>query len=65
MASTPGPAVDLIDHAAGIIAAEKRKPHTGPYHWAGALWQAGMLVPPGTATGELAPPTASTTPEAG
>lgn len=44
---TPGPNVDLIEHAAGIIVAEKKKPHTAPYHWAGALWEAGMLVPPG------------------
>jgi hypothetical protein len=39
-ASTPGPYVSLIEHAAGIIA---------PYQLAGALWEAGMLVPPGTA----------------
>lgn len=47
-AQQPGAAVDLIEHAARIIIAEKQKPHTGPYHWAGALWQAGMLVAPGT-----------------
>jgi hypothetical protein len=47
-ATTPGPAVDLIEHAAGIIVASKRQPHTAPYHWAGALWEAGMLVAPGT-----------------
>lgn len=44
----PGPAADLIDHAAGIIVKKMREPHTGPYHWAGALWEAGMLVAPGT-----------------
>lgn len=49
-ASTPEPAAELIDHAAGIIAAKKREPHTVPYHWAGALWEAGMLVAPGNAT---------------
>ena len=47
-ASTPGPAVDLIDHAAGIIVKKQKEPHTAPYHWAGALWEAGMLVAPGT-----------------
>ncbi len=46
-ASTPGPAVDLIEHAVGIIVKSKSQPHTAPYHWAGALWEAGMLVAPG------------------
>jgi hypothetical protein len=45
--TTPGPAADLIEHAARIIAAKKRKPYTAPYHWAGALWEEGMLVAPG------------------
>jgi hypothetical protein len=45
----PGPAVDLIEHAAGIIVAKMEEPHTAPYHWAGALWEAGMLVAPGAA----------------
>jgi hypothetical protein len=48
MNSTPGPAVDLIEHAAGIIVAKQKEPHTAPYHWAGALWEAGMLIAPGT-----------------
>jgi hypothetical protein len=46
-AAAPKPAVDLIEHAAGVIIAKQREPHTAPYHWAGALWEAGMLVPPG------------------
>lgn len=41
--------MDLIEHAAGIIVEKMREPHTAPYHWAGALWAAGMLVAPGTA----------------
>jgi len=45
--SSPGPAADLIEHAAGIIVAKKREPHTAPYHWAAALWEAGMLQAPG------------------
>lgn len=49
MPETPGPAVDLIEHAAGIIVAKMKEPHTAPYHWAGALWEAGILCPPGTA----------------
>lgn len=49
MASAPGPANDLIEHAAGIIVASRKQPHTAPAHWAGALWEAGMLVSPGTA----------------
>lgn len=49
-ATTPGPDVPMIEEAARIIRAKMREPHTGPYHWAGALWQAGMLVPAGTAT---------------
>lgn len=48
-APTPGPAADLIEHAARVILASKKQPHTAPYHWAGALYQAGMLVAPGTA----------------
>ena len=48
--TTPGPAVPLIERAADIVVAEMKKPHTAPYHWVGALWEAGMLVPPGTAT---------------
>lgn len=51
--ATPGPAADLIEHAAGIIVAKRREPHTAPAHWAGALWEAGMLVAPGTANPEL------------
>jgi hypothetical protein len=47
-ATTPGPAADLIEHAAGIIVASMKEPHTAPYHWAGALFEAGMLVAPGT-----------------
>lgn len=50
MIQAPGPAVDLIEHAAGIIAAAMKEPHTAPYHWAGALWEAGMLQPPGHGT---------------
>ncbi|MEU4558393.1 hypothetical protein AB0F72_08385 [Actinoplanes sp. NPDC023936] len=46
--SAPGPAADLIDHAAGIIVRKQKEPYTAPYHWAGALWEAGMLVAPGT-----------------
>lgn len=53
--SAPGPAVDLIEHAAGIIVAKMREPHTAPYHWAGALWEAGMLVAPGTAPADTGP----------
>lgn len=48
-ASTPETAVDLIEHAARVISAKMREPHAAPYHWAGALWEAGMLVGPGTA----------------
>lgn len=46
---TPGPAAELIDHAAGIIVEARKQPHTAPGHWAGALWKAGMLVAPGSA----------------
>lgn len=53
MPSTPGPAVDLIEYAAGVIVAKQREPHTAPYHWAGALYEAGMLVAPGTALTNL------------
>jgi hypothetical protein len=48
-AMTPGPAADLIEHAAGIIAAARKQPHSAPAHWAAALWEAGMLVAPGMA----------------
>lgn len=51
----PGPAADLIEHAAGIIAAKRREPHTGAYHWAGALWEAGMLHAPGSESTEAEP----------
>lgn len=51
--TAPGPAADLISYAAGIIVAKMREPHTAPYHWAGALWEAGMLVAPGTADAPL------------
>ncbi|HEV2929629.1 MAG TPA: hypothetical protein VGW74_13120 [Propionibacteriaceae bacterium] len=61
--STPGPAVDLIEHAAGIIVAKQREKYTAPYHWAGALWEAGMLVAPGTAP--KVQPSADTAAEAG
>ena len=50
--SAPGPAADLIEHAASIIVASRTMPHTAPGHWAGALWEAGMLVAPGTPTQE-------------
>lgn len=46
---TPGPAADLIEHAAGIIVESRKQPYTAPGHWAGALWEAGMLVAPGSA----------------
>jgi len=26
----------------------RKQPHTAPYHWAAALYEAGMLVSPGT-----------------
>ncbi|MBM0275340.1 hypothetical protein [Micromonospora tarensis] len=48
MAQTPGSAVDLIEHASGIIVAAMEQPHSAPYHWAGALWEAGMLHGPGS-----------------
>jgi hypothetical protein len=51
---TPGPASDLIDHAAKIIIEARKDPHTAPGHWAGALWQAGMLVGPGEGSDWLA-----------
>jgi len=44
----PGPAVGLIEHAARIIVETRKQPHTAPYHWAAALYEAGMLVSPGT-----------------
>lgn len=46
-ASTPGPAAPLIEQAAQIIVDSQDQPHTAPYHWAGALYEAGMLVSPG------------------
>lgn len=48
MPQTSGPAVDLIEHAAGVIVAKMDEPHTAPYHWADALWEAGMLHSPGS-----------------
>nr|WP_221374525.1 AAA family ATPase [Actinoplanes polyasparticus] len=60
-ASTPAPAVDLIEHAAGIIVKSKSQPYTAPYHWAGALWEAGMLVAPGTAAPVVNPGTLTVT----
>ncbi|MFJ1539314.1 hypothetical protein ACIODS_12295 [Micromonospora chalcea] len=45
---TPGPAVDLIEHAAGIIVKTMDHSRSAPYHWAGALWEAGMLHAPGS-----------------
>lgn len=54
-AMTPGPAVDLIEHAARIIIASRKQPYTAPAHWAGALWEAGMLVAPGSALQVAAP----------
>lgn len=59
MAQGPGPAVDLIEHAASIISASQQKPHTAPYHWAGALWDAGMLVAPGTPQADPGAPEAT------
>ena len=49
MVSTPGPASELIDHAAAVIIESRNQPYTAPGHWAGALYEAGMLVSPGTA----------------
>lgn len=60
--TTPGPAVPLIERAADIVVAEMRKPHTAPYHWVGALWEAGMLCAPGTATFLVDPPAARPAP---
>lgn len=50
-ASAPGDVrlVKLIEDAAGLIVEAQKRPHTAPYHWAGALYQAGMLVPAGEA----------------
>lgn len=47
--TAPGPAADLIEYAAKIIVAKRQESYTAPYHWAGALWESGMLVAPGTA----------------
>lgn len=52
-ATGPGPLVDLIEYAAGIIVASKQQPYTAPYHWAGALYEAGMLVAPGSEASAL------------
>lgn len=42
-AASPGPLADLLEHAADIIIASRKEPHTAPYHWAAALWKAGLL----------------------
>ena len=47
MPDMPGAAAALIEHAAAIIVAKQKEPYTAPGHWAGALWEAGMLVAPG------------------
>src|SRR3954471_24144744 len=47
MASDPNdPKVKTIHAAAKVLVDAKQVPHSAPGHWAGALYEAGLLKPP-------------------
>lgn len=45
--------MEMIERAADIIVQKQGEPGTAPYHWAGALFEAGMLTGPGGGPGML------------
>jgi len=58
------PKVQLINAAARVLVEAKQVPHSAPGHWAGALYEAGLLVDPSAlAHGRVVEPEPEAAPE--